>query len=48
MLPTFASLTGHKSSLVDTCKSSRVLVVFPTVLVVFLLSTDYVNNHYTL
>ena len=35
MLPTFASLMGHKSSLVDTCKSSRVLVVSPTVAFVF-------------
>ena len=31
MLPTFASLLGHKNSLVDTCKSSRVLAVSPIV-----------------
>ena len=35
MLPTFASLMGHKSSLVDTCKSSRVLVVSPIVAFMF-------------
>ena len=48
-LLTFASLMGHKSNLVDTCKSSRVLVVSPIAtfmlyIVVFLVSTDYVNT----
>ena len=46
---TFASPKGYKSSLVDSCKSSSVLLVSPLVaymfkLYVFLLSTDYVNN----
>ena len=27
MLPTFASLMGHKSSLVDTCKSSMFFAI---------------------
>ena len=51
----FASVMGYKRSLVDTCKSSSVLVVSTLVafmyLFVFLLSTDYVmmNSHcYTL
>ena len=48
LLPTFASPKGYKSSLVDSCKSSSVLLVSPLVafmfFAVFLLSTDYVNN----
>ena len=48
MLPTFASLMGHKSSLVDTCKSSRVLVVFPIVAFMSLLSTDIVKSQKSL
>ena len=36
MLPTFASPKGYKSSLVDSCKSSSVLLVSP--LVAFMLS----------
>ena len=49
MLPTFASPKGYKSSLVDSCKSSSVLLYSVSscsfhVLAVFLLSADYVNN----
>ena len=50
--PIFASVMGYRRSLVDTCKSSSVLVVSTLVVfmhfVVFLLSTDYVmmNCHF--
>ena len=37
--PTFASLMGYKTSLVDTCKSSNVLIV--STLVVFMFSLCY-------
>ena len=53
--PTFASLMGYKRSLVDTCKSSNVLIVSTLVvfvlLAMFFVSTNYVmkNCHcYTL
>ena len=52
--PIFASVMGYRRSLVDTCKSSSVLVVSTLVAFMyslFLLSTDYVmmNCHcYTL
>ena len=35
MLPTFASPKGYKSSLVDSCKSSSVLLVSPLVAFMF-------------
>ena len=52
--PIFASVMGYRRCLVDTCKSSSVLVVYSCsfhVFVVFLPSTDYImmNCHcYTL
>ena len=45
--PTFALLMGYRRRLLDTCKSSSVLVVSTFVAFIFslfLLSTDYVYN----
>ena len=44
--PTFASLMGYKTSLVDTCKSSNVLIV--STLVVFMFSLCFGYVFYTL
>ena len=41
LLPTFASPKGYKSSLVDSCKSSSVLLVSPLVAFMFSLCFCY-------